>query len=80
MLISGNASERQLAKADDLTVREIQVLKLVAAGHSTKAIADMLGITFKTAACHRARLLMKVGVHESVSLLRWAIRHGLVNP
>src|SRR5262249_40415560 len=76
----GDAAEPKLANLNGLTAREIQVLKIVADGHSTKQIAKMLGISFKTAACHRSRLLAKAGVHESVSLLRWAIRQGIVNP
>jgi DNA-binding NarL/FixJ family response regulator len=80
MSISGNGAEPQRANVEGLTARELEVLKLIAEGHSTKRIADMLGVTFKTAACHRSRLLAKVGVHESVSLLRWAIRQGIIAP
>ncbi len=68
------------ASIEALTPREVQVLKLIADGHSTKAVADMLGVSFKTAACHRSHLMAKVGVHETVSLLRWSIRQGIVNP
>lgn len=74
------ATKPQLANIENLTPREVQVLKLIAEGQSTKRIADILGVTFKTAACHRSRLLAKVGVHESVSLVRWAIRQGIVVP
>ena len=70
----------EFEKVDDLTPREFQVLKLIAEGHSTKEIAGMLGVSFKTAACHRYRLMEKVGVHETVSLVRWSIRQGIVNP
>jgi DNA-binding NarL/FixJ family response regulator len=55
------------------------VLQLICDGHSTKQIAARLGISFKTAACHRTRLMDKAGVHETVSLFRWAVRSGYVS-
>ncbi len=65
---------------DTLTPREIQVLRLMADGLSTKEVARELKITFKTAASHRGRILSKLGVHETISAVRWAIRAGLVEP
>jgi len=61
-----------------LTPREIEVLRLVAEGHSTKEIAHMLGMSFKTAACHRYRVMDKLAIHDAVSLTRYAVRMGLV--
>jgi DNA-binding NarL/FixJ family response regulator len=63
-----------------LTTREIEVLRLMADGLSTKAIAAQLTISFKTAACHRYRILQKLGVESTVSAVRWAIRTGIVLP
>jgi len=63
---------------EGLTGRERQVLVLVSDGCSTKEVAARLGITFKTAACHRSRIMAKFGVHNSVGLVRIAIRKGLV--
>jgi DNA-binding CsgD family transcriptional regulator len=63
-----------------LTRRELQVLGLIADGKSTKQVAAILGITFKTASSHRSRLLAKFSVHESVSLVRRAIRAGIIQP
>ena len=65
---------------DTLTPREIQVLRLMADGLSTKEVARVLQITFKTAASHRGRILSKLRVHESISAVRWAIRAGLLEP
>jgi len=62
-----------------LAPRERQVLKLIAQGFSTKEIAGQLGISFKTAVCYRTRLLRKVKVHESASLVRLAIQAGLLS-
>jgi DNA-binding NarL/FixJ family response regulator len=61
-----------------LTEREQQVLTLICGGFSTKEIAAELKIAFKTAACHRSRVLGKAGVHNSTSLLRWSIKYGFV--
>jgi DNA-binding CsgD family transcriptional regulator len=62
-----------------LTPREAEVLKLIAAGLSTKQIALSLNISFKTAACHRARLMDKLEIHEVAGLTRYAIRNGYIN-
>ena len=61
-----------------LTERERQVLALIAQGKSTKEAAAQLGISYKTTDSHRSRILEKLGVHETASMVRYAIRAGLV--
>jgi PAS domain S-box-containing protein len=61
-----------------LTERERQVLVLIAGGKSTKQAASQLGISYKTADSHRSRILEKLGVHETASMVRYAIRAGLI--
>jgi len=63
-----------------LTERERQVLALIAEGKSTKETAVTLGISYKTADSHRSRILEKLGVHETASMVRCAIRAGLIEP
>jgi PAS domain S-box-containing protein len=63
-----------------LTERERQVLALVAIGKSTRDAAKELGISYKTCDSHRSRILEKLGVHETASLVRYAIRSGLIEP
>jgi DNA-binding CsgD family transcriptional regulator len=63
-----------------LTERERQVLVLIAEGRSTKEAAAQLGISYKTADSHRSRILEKLGVHETASMVRYAIRSGLIAP
>ena len=65
---------------DRLTVRERQVLQLIAEGKSTKETATLLGITVKTAESHRTRLMQKLDIHETASLVRYAVRNGIVQP
>jgi two-component system response regulator NreC len=66
--------------ADPLTPRERQILQLVAEGKSTKEIARILSISFKTAESHRNRMMKKLDIHEVAGLVRYAIRRGLVSP
>lgn len=66
------------APADPLSGRERQVLQLVGEGKSTKDVAQQLGISVKTAESHRARLMKKLDIHETASLVRYAIRRGLI--
>jgi DNA-binding CsgD family transcriptional regulator len=61
-----------------LSKREHQVLTLIVAGKSSKEIAAELGISFKTAVTHRASIMSKLDVHEIASVVREAIRRGLV--
>ena len=76
--VEGSPSgDRQLSI---LTNRERQILTLIASGHSTKQTASALGITFKTAAGHRSQLMKKLRIHDTASLVRFAIRTGLVEP
>ncbi|ALV31220.1 response regulator transcription factor [Streptomyces sp. CdTB01] len=61
-----------------LTPREEEVLKLVAEGHSSKEIAEMLFISIKTVHRHRENLLNKLGLRDRLELTRYAIRAGLI--
>lgn len=65
---------------DPLTSRERQVLQLISEGKSTKDVACLLGISAKTAESHRARLMHKLDIHETASLVRYAIRRGIIQP
>jgi DNA-binding NarL/FixJ family response regulator len=65
---------------DSLSPRELQVLQLVAEGKTTKEVAVLLNISVKTAESHRTRIMEKLDVHETASLVRYAIRRGLVQP
>jgi two-component system response regulator NreC len=71
---------RSNRSADPLTTRERQVLQLIAEGKSTKDAASLLGISVKTAESHRMRLMQKLDIHETASLVRYAVRRGLIQP
>jgi len=61
-----------------LTPREDEVVKLVAEGHTTREIADLLSIAVKTVERHRANVLDKLGLSDRTQLVRYAIRAGLI--
>ena len=65
---------------DPLTPREREVLQLVAEGRTTKEIGATLNISFKTAESHRLRTMSKLGIHETASLVRYAIRRHMIEP
>jgi len=85
-----NAAERSIIRewmADDssgpavpLTNREEEVVKLIAEAHTNAQIAEILHVSQKTVESHRANVLRKLGMHDRVQLVRYAIRRGLVEP
>lgn len=82
--VSGAILEAYRSKSekprDPLTARERQVLQLIAEGKSTKDVASVLGISVKTAESHRTRLMQKLDIHETASLVLYAVRRGIVQP
>jgi DNA-binding NarL/FixJ family response regulator len=63
-----------------LSAREREVLRLIADGLSAKEIASSLGISTKTVEAHRTSLMRKLGARKATELVRYAVRHGLVEP
>ena len=62
-----------------LTARQSEILKLIAEGHATKEIAHLLGISAKTVETHRAHIMKRLKLGDIASLVRYAIRIGLVD-
>lgn len=71
-----NGSNRK--SSDELTKRERMVLQLAAGGTKSEAIAANLGISIRTAEKHRANMMRKLQLHNQGELLRYAIRHNLI--
>ena len=80
--ISQTVVQAFLSKADlparPLSDRERQVLQLVAEGKTTKEIATLLGISVNTAESHRSNLMDKLDIHDTAGLVRYALRHGVI--
>jgi len=63
---------------EQLTDRERDVLKLVAEGHTTREIADMLIISPKTVEGHKTHLMAKLGIRNRIDLVKYALRKGII--
>jgi len=63
---------------DPLTSREREILQRIAEGQTTKEIAASLALSVKTAESHRTNLMRKLDLHETASLVRYAVRRGLI--
>jgi len=70
----------KVGSPDRLTLRQREVLQLVAEGNTSKEIATKLGISVKTAESHRAEIMQTLGIHDTAGLVRYAIRLGIVSP
>ena len=67
-------------RLEKLTPRQIEVLRLMAVGNTTPEIARALGLSAKTVETHRGEIMKRVGIHDIVGLVRYAVRVGLVPP
>ncbi|MGI8400009.1 MAG: LuxR C-terminal-related transcriptional regulator [Gemmatimonadaceae bacterium] len=74
--IAGAVTVRQ--PLEKLTPRQIEVLRLVSEGRRTREIASTLGLSVKTVESHRGEVMKRLGMHDVVSLVRFAMRVGLV--
>ncbi|HEV3219638.1 MAG TPA: response regulator transcription factor [Candidatus Acidoferrales bacterium] len=62
------------------TSREAEIIRLLAEGKANKKIAAELGITIRTVETHRARIMLKLGLHSLTELIHYAIRHKICTP
>jgi DNA-binding NarL/FixJ family response regulator len=63
---------------DALTPRQREILQLVAEGHTSKDVAQRLGLSIKTVETHRAQIMERLGLHDLTALVRFAVRVGLI--
>jgi DNA-binding CsgD family transcriptional regulator len=61
-----------------LTPREREIVQLLAEGKSNKEVADLLGISVKTAETHRANIMLKMDFHSITELVRYAVRNKII--
>jgi len=66
--------------ADELTQRQVEILRLIAEGRASKEIAFELGLSSKTIDVHRARIMDRLRLNDIASLTRYAVRKGLIAP
>lgn len=78
-LIARMTGRQKAGEQPPLTRRELEVLKLVAAGRTTNEIAELLHISSYTAETHRRNLLQKLDLRNATALVRYAVEHGLAD-
>jgi len=71
-------AEEQLPRKRVLTVREREVLKLLAEGRTVRSVAGVLGLSAKTVDAHKFNLMRKLGIHNKAELVMWAIQKRVV--
>lgn len=67
-------------RLEALTPRQREILQLVAQGHTSKEIAERLGVSLKTVETHRAHIMERIEARELTAVVRFAVRVGLINP
>ncbi|MEO0754922.1 MAG: response regulator transcription factor, partial [Pseudomonadota bacterium] len=65
---------------EGLSIRQMEILILVAQGHSNREIAEILSISPKTVDAHRTKMMSKLKVHSVAQLVLYAVREGLIDP
>jgi DNA-binding NarL/FixJ family response regulator len=70
--------KRDAAAGQQLTKREMEVLRYIAEGYTNRQIAEALFLSFRTVNTHRANLMQKLNIHDTAGLVRHAINLGLV--
>ncbi len=78
-LIQDYLRKGEVEPYDYLTEREREILKLIAEGHTSREIANMLFISLKTVQGHRTKIMEKLDIHNRTELIRYAMRKGLVS-
>jgi DNA-binding NarL/FixJ family response regulator len=79
-LKDANQPEPRENSRSRLTPREVQIVRHLAEGKSNKEMAAELGITVRTVETHRAKIMLKLGLHSLAELIRYAIRSEIVPP
>ena len=75
-----NNTTESASEPTRLTVRQREILQLIAEGHTTKQIAGLLHLSTKTVETHRSQLMDRLGIRHIAGLVRYAVRTGLVAP
>ncbi|HSX70208.1 MAG TPA: response regulator transcription factor [Pseudomonas sp.] len=74
------ALSNENARADhELTQRQVEILRLITRGASTRAIADGLGLSVKTVEAHRAQIMKRLDIHDVPGLVLYALREGIIS-
>jgi len=61
-----------------LTTRQLEILRLIARGETTRSIADGLGLSIKTVEAHRSQIMHRLQIHDVPGLVLFAVREGII--
>jgi two-component system response regulator NreC len=78
-MVVADAREQAAAEANPLSERELEVLRLLALGHTNQEIAKVLFISVRTAETHRAHIMRKLGLASRAELVRYALANGMIS-
>lgn len=79
MFLDSLSGTRKKGAEDDLSAREIEVLRLLAEGFTNKEAADILHLSINTVACHRQNIMKKLELKNTVEMTKYAIRKGYIS-
>jgi two-component system, NarL family, response regulator NreC len=77
-MAAGDGGRRR--RADGLTARERDVVRLISLGHTNREVADRLVLSVRTVEMHRARVQRRLRLRGRAQLVRWALERGLLSP
>lgn len=76
--VKQNRRKPQVSAAMQLTARQMEILRLIARGESTRSIADGLGLSVKTVEAHRSQIMHRLQIHDVPGLVLFAVREGII--
>ncbi|MGE8407502.1 MAG: response regulator [Pseudomonas sp.] len=76
--VKQNRRRTQASTAMQLTTRQLEILRLIARGESTRSIADGLGLSVKTVEAHRSQIMHRLQIHDVPGLVLFAVREGII--
>ncbi len=76
----GREESRPSVAVVELSERELEVVRLLAEGHTSEQVGQRLALSAKTVDTYKARVMEKLGLRSRVDLVRYALRHGLLTP
>ncbi|MDD0976746.1 response regulator [Pseudomonas fontis] len=73
-----HSRKRPVGGTMQLTARQLEILRLIARGESTRSIADGLGLSVKTIEAHRSQIMHRLQIHDVPGLVLFAVREGII--
>lgn len=78
-LVRSQADKQEAAHTHNLTARQMEILRLIVRGKSTREIAGGLGLSIKTVETHRAQVMKRLQIHDVAGLVLFCVREGIIS-